>query len=1254
MKERFLIDTGSQVTLLDWSTFCSLNTKKKLQPCPFPLTGVTGKDIEIKGIVPLQFTLNGRAVVHETVVVAGIGKKCIIGADFVNDHKIIIDPVNKKLRMCKNFANDVYASETCTVESNTARTLKLRLTCPDGEYMLQPSHDSIMPGLISVTKGRALCEVFSTNMFEQVNFQRDEKIGTVLVGHTVVSRQVSAVSSTPKNISTNIKTSITASDVNLTDIPDALHDSYLKLLNRYSTIFSLNPDDIGHCTVLPQKILLKDDTKVNNVPPYRTPFHLQSVVQDYVLKLLKSNIIEHSKSPFSSPLMLVKKASANPSSPLVEQYRIVHDYRQLNENTIKDSYPLHNLYDLLDKVSQAKIWSVIDLSSGFWNQSLEKSSRQFTAFGVPGLGHFQYTRSAQGLCNSPAAFQRLLDFITKGIPGVSVYIDDVIIYSNSHDEHLQTLAALFSRLKEYNIKCRLKKIQLGAGKISYLGYDLSRDKGIQAGKAKINAVQNWTEPTNVKEVRQFLGLCSFFRRTIPNFAQISQPLTSLTRKDSKWLEGRLPSEAANSFQILKTQLCSRPCLRPVNFNEEFILSVDASKIGLGAVLSQLDPKTGVEYPCAYASRTLNDAEKKYAPFHLEHLAMLWGCKHFKAYLVGKHFRIRTDHKPLVALNKTQGATLERLLAELENFLPFTIEYLKGETMPADGLSRIKEVAARVASEVSGRVNVNWFMIKTLQSADPKLGALQSFLKSGAAPKAKDLFEFVKIYAKRCKLQDGVLTIGSQIFCPTSLRDTILRLGHDNHTAGHFGIDRTTARIQKDWYWPNMRSEIEWHVKACVTCNSSNPLTRLNSIPLEPLPVVSGFNDRVHVDLLGPLNSSDGNSYVLLMIDAFSKLVSTCAIPNKQKNTVATAFFESWICRHGVCRSLVSDRGTEFTNDIFKHLQQEYDILHINTSANHPQSNGLAERQMRNILTYLRKFLENKQFQWHTLLPSFDFAYNTTIHESHRKTPFFAAFSRNPILPSTIINPKAKVYTGPDATKSRLEEMLQTRSEILSAEHKAFLEQKDRFDRRTARKIYKQGDHVFIIRNKKGTLQQKLQQPFQGPYLIVKVNEHTLVLNDVKSATKKKIFVHKNNVKPASFITQIFDHPVDTPEAVESPQAPVLEGDDFFPFECESDRPTHNRPEESLENAFDGGSQREESLENALDDASLAHSPTLASGTETSQSRSRSVHTPPRQGAQASSRQSPLQRITRTALDKLGIVLPDKTREYLPLRRRKPK
>jgi hypothetical protein len=241
---------------------------------------------------------------------------------------------------------------------------------------------------------------------------------------------------------------------------------YLQVFCLNTDVFSIDKGDVGKCDIIKQQLTLIDKNKVCSTPPYRIPHHLLPIAHEYVDQLLSSDVIRLSKCPFSSLLMLVKKPGLKDSNtPIEEQFRVVYDYRKLNSLLIKDSYPMRNLFELIDEVGQGQIYSIIDLSQGFFNQSLTEDSKAYTAFGVPGKGYFEYNRSAQG--NSPASFQRLLDFITTGLPGVFVYLDNVVIVSKTYQQHQGQLRQLLSRFRKYGLKYRAiilaKRMVLGLG-----------------------------------------------------------------------------------------------------------------------------------------------------------------------------------------------------------------------------------------------------------------------------------------------------------------------------------------------------------------------------------------------------------------------------------------------------------------------------------------------------------------------------------------------------------------------------------------------------------------------------------------------------------------------------------------------------------------------------------------------------------------------------------------------------------------------
>jgi hypothetical protein len=336
------------------------------------------------------------------------------------------------------------------------------------------------------------------------------------------------------------------------EVPAKFEDDYRRLLAKHRQIFSLSKNDIGYCDTILHKLFMKTEEPVY-VKQFKIPEAHQHYLQDQVREWLRLRIIQPSRSRYNSPVFLVEKKDGTK--------RVVQDFRSLNSNTYVDKYSMKDVQECISEIGRAgsTIFTTLDLTSGFWQMALDPKSRPYTAFTVPGMGQFEWKVVSMGLASAPSAFQRLVELVVKGIDNVVVYIDDLIIHSKSHEDHLQTLDAVFTRLASHNLRVNLKKCVFGSNETSYLGFRLSKD-GIFPGTDKLKAVRDAEPPQNVKQIRQFLGLCNFFRGHIQNFAQITSPLTHLTKKDSTWKRGSLPENALRAFRHLQSLLCSQPVL----------------------------------------------------------------------------------------------------------------------------------------------------------------------------------------------------------------------------------------------------------------------------------------------------------------------------------------------------------------------------------------------------------------------------------------------------------------------------------------------------------------------------------------------------------------------------------------------------------------------------------------------------------------------------------------------------------------------
>lgn len=404
-----------------------------------------------------------------------------------------------------------------------------------------------------------------------------------------------------------------------------------KLLTKFEKVFDEKP---GQTTLAEHRIQIGDHTAIR-LPPYRLPHAYKDAVQKEIKEMLASKIIESSESEWAAPLVPVKKKD--------NTIRLCVDYRKLNAITKVDPYPMPRVDDMIDEVGNAKYISTLDLTKGYWQVPVSEKDRPKTAFVTP-FGLYQFTRMPFGLQGAPATFQRMVDRLLNGLSEFSKsYIDDIIIFSNSWEEHCDHLEAVLKRIEEAGLTTKLRKCQLGMSECLYLGHIIGGGK-VRPETAKTQAILKFQVPVTKKDVRSFLGLSGYYQRFIKDYSTMAAPLTDLTQKRKpnkvKWTK-----ECDYAFRKLKKMLCSHPILKSPDFEREFVLQTDASERGIGAVLSQLDDD-GTDHPVGYFSRKLLPRETRYSTIEKECLAIKLGIQAFNTYLMGRKFQVQTDHRSL--------------------------------------------------------------------------------------------------------------------------------------------------------------------------------------------------------------------------------------------------------------------------------------------------------------------------------------------------------------------------------------------------------------------------------------------------------------------------------------------------------------------------------------------------------------------------------------------------------------------------------
>ncbi|KDR23651.1 Retrovirus-related Pol polyprotein from transposon 17.6, partial [Zootermopsis nevadensis] len=612
---------------------------------------------------------------------------------------------------------------------------------------------------------------------------------------------------------------------------------------------------------------------------YRLPEAHQQEIKVQVNQMLEDDIVTTSKSEWNFPLLVIpKKLDASGK----RKFRICIDFRKLNEITIGDSYPLPNIQDILDKIGKARYFSALDCASGYLQVPIDPED------------------------------QCKIDFSTSN--------------GETLEEHHVKLREVFEKLRECNIKIEPDKCEFLKVELNYLGHIVTAN-GVKPDPKKINAVSDFPTPKTQKDIKSFLGLAGYYRKFIDKFSAIARPLTDLLKKDHDWQW----SEAEQaSFDLLKYKLTHTPLLQYPNFAKPFILTTDASGYAIGAILSQ--GKLGQDKPIAYASRTLNSAEVNYSTVEKELLAIVWACKHFRPYVLGRKFQIVTDHRGLVWIFnvKDPSSRLIRWKLQLEEY-DYEIQYRAGKrNCNADSLSR---------------------------------------------------------YPVEC-----LITHSEEI--TEERKQKIINEMHCCPVGGHQGIQKTIERIKLYISWPGLEHDVTELIRECKICQVNKDTRPKVKQPLEITDTQTKPWDKIYLDIVGPLPQTEkGNKYLLTCQDNLSKYVIAIPLHTQTIEEIVTAFMNHIILIYGIPSSIVTDQGSNFMSDMFKRLCKLMRIEKINTTAYHPESNGALERTHKSLVTFLRCFCDPKTSDWDYWIFFACFTYNTSPHSVTKYTPYEMLFGR---------------------------------------------------------------------------------------------------------------------------------------------------------------------------------------------------------------------------------------------------------------------
>ncbi|CAF1426814.1 unnamed protein product [Rotaria sp. Silwood1] len=1095
---------------------------------------------EVIGTVRIFIEMNHIKTNILVGVVNSLCTDCILGMDYINKYKVNLNNKQKQVQ--------VYTASQKITRPMEDPSEKIRIICrtKKSEY-LHPYEEKQLKIISQVSFGQLL---FSPAY-------HITHIRGLIIPHSLISIKnhtafISVYNPTAKpcylnkNIIIGIVTPLSSNNVSTVfdphtnnnfddDKPNSLNplgqqhiDSLIThikhqqqltelkaVLEKHSSLFDTSKTTIAE-TSTPHVICTGNNPPTTS-RPYPQTIDKQNATFDILQQMLKHKQIRESHSQYSAPVLLIKKRDGS--------YRFIVDYRKLNSITIQDNYPLPNLEQAIQMVGGHQYYTKLDLRSGYFQIPIREEDKHKTAF-ITVHGLYEFNVLAQGLKNSSPSFQRIMSNLLLPCKKFClVYLDDILIYSDSFIQHIDHLNQVLAVLNKHKFQLNPQKCEFVKTNIDYLGHTISI-QGIKPLQERIEKILAIPQPTTLHQANAFIGAIGWYRKFIKDYAKLAAPIlavTNLTKQNKYKFKWDIPQKKA--FTQLKTAITSEPLfLTYPDPNTPLMLATDVSDYCIGGVLYQEinDERKNIYF----YSQMLPKLQRKWPTIEKEALAICYCVTRMKLYSQGHEFIVQTDHCPLrdMHLKPSNNRRVDRISLVLQQYNIKEIRHVSGKcNCIADYLTSAVTTRAQAKAQTNPQklIDTNPTSVTTSSTDDQSQKVVgHAFDVSVIAKAQKDdklyrekLLEINKkqtncLYVLENDMLYKIINRGifqqKLIYVSSAMVPQLLKAYHDSPWAGHFGYRRTYLKVKDKCWWPNMKLTIHSYIQTCMLCQKFNINRKKSAGLLHPIEPPHGPFQLIGIDFSGPFPTTpQENKYVLAVTDYFTKWVIAVPLPNQTAQTTAEALFEHYICIYGVPNTILSDQGPHFNNQLIIAFTQILGCHHIKSTPYHPQTNGAIERFNSTFERQLSKLTNKHINDWDLHLKSIVFAYNTGQHATTKYSPYQLQFGRQPKLPPDQPTTTYQ-FSKPNDYFRHLQKTLQlyhqhATNNIIKGQQSY----KQYYDRNRPNLVYHVGDQVL---KQLTTQHTKLGELYSDPMIVVKSKHPTYWIQDPKNHQTHQVHV----------------------------------------------------------------------------------------------------------------------------------------------------